>query len=102
MPNMTPKKTPMPSQEPKVRAHNFLEVSQGYTEEMAREEASRCLNCKHRPCVSGCPVHIQIPDFIQQIVKGDYSAAYDIITEASNLLPSGEPVRKALRARNKG
>ena len=85
MPNMTLKKTPMPSQEPKVRAHNFLEVSQGYTEEMAREEASRCLNCKHRPCVSGCPVHIQIPDFIQQIVKGDYSAAYDIITEASNL-----------------
>ena len=85
MPNMTLKKTPMPSQDPKVRAHNFLEVSQGYTEEMAWEEASRCLNCKHRPCVSGCPVHIQIPDFIQQIVKGDYSAAYDIITEASNL-----------------
>lgn len=85
MPNMTPKKTPMPSQDPKVRAHNFLEVSQGYTREMAREEASRCLNCKHRPCVSGCPVHIQIPDFIQQVVKGDYAAAYDIITESSNL-----------------
>ena len=85
MPNMTPKKTPMPSQDPKVRAHNFLEVSQGYTEEMAQEEASRCLNCKHRPCVSGCPVHIQIPDFIQQVVKGDYAAAYDIITDSSNL-----------------
>ncbi len=85
MPNMTPKKTPMPSQDPKVRAHNFLEVSQGYTREMAQEEASRCLNCKHRPCVSGCPVHIQIPDFIQQVVKGDYAAAYDIITESSNL-----------------
>ena len=85
MPNMNPHKTPMPSQDPKVRAHNFLEVSQGYTEEMAQEEAARCLNCKHRPCVSGCPVHIQIPDFIQQIVKGDYDAAYDIIADASNL-----------------
>ncbi|MBQ4180040.1 MAG: NADPH-dependent glutamate synthase, partial [Ruminococcus sp.] len=50
-----------------------------------QEEAARCLNCKHRPCVSGCPVHIQIPDFIQQIVKGDYDAAYDIIADASNL-----------------
>ncbi|MBQ1238367.1 MAG: NADPH-dependent glutamate synthase [Ruminococcus sp.] len=85
MPNMNPHKTPMPSQDPKVRAHNFLEVSQGYTEEMAQEEAARCLNCKHRPCVSGCPVHIQIPDFIQQIVKGDYDAAYEIIADASNL-----------------
>ena len=85
MPNMIPHKTPMPSQDPKVRAHNFLEGSQGYTEEMAQEEAARCLNCKHRPCVSGCPVHIQIPDFIQQIVKGDYDAAYEIIADASNL-----------------
>ena len=85
MPNMNPRKTPMPSQDPKVRAHNFLEVSQGYTEEMAQEEASRCLNCKHRPCVSGCPVHVQIPDFIQQVVKGDYAAAYDIIADSSNL-----------------
>ncbi len=85
MPNMNPRKTPMPSQNPKVRAHNFLEVSQGYTEEMAQEEASRCLNCKHRPCVSGCPVHVQIPDFIQQVVKGDYAAAYDIIADSSNL-----------------
>ena len=85
MPNMNPHKTPMPSQDPKVRAHNFLEVSQGYTEAMAQEEAARCLNCKHRPCVSGCPVHIQIPDFIQQVVKGDYDAAYDIISASSNL-----------------
>ena len=85
MPNMNPRKTPMPSQDSKVRAHNFLEVSQGYTEEMAQEEASRCLNCKHRPCVSGCPVHVQIPDFIQQVVKGDYAAAYDIIADSSNL-----------------
>ncbi len=85
MPNMSPKKTPMPSQDPKVRARNFLEVSQGYTAEMAREEASRCLNCKHRPCVSGCPVHIRIPDFIAQVAKGDFDAAYDIISDASNL-----------------
>ena len=85
MPNMNPNKTPMPSQDPKVRAHNFREVSQGYTEAMAQEEATRCLNCRHRPCVSGCPVHIQIPDFIQQVVKGDYAAAYDIISDASNL-----------------
>ena len=85
MPNMNPNKTPMPSQDPKVRAHNCREVSQGYTEAMAREEATRCLNCRHRPCVSGCPVHIQIPDFIQQVVKGDYAAAYDIISDASNL-----------------
>ena len=85
MPNMNPNKTPMPSQDPKVRAHTFREVSQGYTEAMAQEEATRCLNCRHRPCVSGCPVHIQIPDFIQQVVKGDYAAAYDIISDASNL-----------------
>ena len=85
MPNMTPKKTEMPTQDPKVRAHNFLEVSQGYTSGMAQEEASRCLNCKHRPCVNGCPVQIQIPDFIAQVAKGDYAAAYDIISRSSNL-----------------
>ena len=85
MPNMNPNKTPMPSQDPKVRAHNFLEVSQGYSAEMAQNEAARCLNCKHRPCVSGCPVHIQIPDFIAQVAKGDYAAAYDIIADASSL-----------------
>lgn len=85
MPNMDPKKTPMPAQDPKVRAHNFLEVSQGYTEEMAVNEAARCLNCKNRPCVNGCPVHIQIPDFIRQVANGDYAAAYDVISESSNL-----------------
>ena len=85
MPDMNPKKTPMPSQDPKVRAHNFLEVAQGYTAEMAQKEAARCLNCKHRPCVSGCPVHIAIPNFIAQVVRGDYAAAYDIIAESSSL-----------------
>ena len=53
--NMNPKKNPMPSQEPKVRAHNFLEVATGYSEETALDEAMRCLNCKNMPCVSGCP-----------------------------------------------
>ena len=64
MPNMCMTKLPMPEQDPKVRARNFEEVSYGYTEEMAIEEAQRCLNCKHMPCVSGCPVNVQIPKFI--------------------------------------
>ena len=69
MPNMCPTKTPIPEQEPDVRNKNFDEVAKGYTEEMALNEASRCLNCKNRPCVSGCPVNIQIPDFIAHVVK---------------------------------
>ena len=85
MPNMSPKKAPMPSQEPNVRNKNFLEVALGYTEEVALEEAQRCLNCKHKPCVSGCPVHIQIPDFIKEVAKGDFSAAYDVISQSSSL-----------------
>ena len=63
MPNMSLKKNEMPSQEPNVRNKNFLEVALGYTEEMALDEAQRCLNCKHKPCVNGCPVHIDIPLF---------------------------------------
>ena len=70
MPNMSPKKAPMPSQDPNVRNKNFLEVATGYTEEVAIEEAQRCLNCKHRPCVNGCPVHIAIPDFIKEVAQG--------------------------------
>ena len=70
MPNMSPKKAPMPTQEPNVRNKNFLEVATGYTEEVAIEEAQRCLNCKHKPCVSGCPVHISIPDFIKEVAQG--------------------------------
>lgn len=85
MPNMNPKKTPIPEQSPDVRRRNFDEVAQGYTEEMALNEAARCMNCKNRPCVSGCPVNIQIPDFIAQIVKGDYEEAYKIITQSSSL-----------------
>ena len=61
---IVPKKNPMPTQDPAVRARNFEEVALGYTEEVALKEADRCLNCKARPCVSGCPVNINIPDFI--------------------------------------
>ncbi len=78
-------KTPMPEQDPKVRAANFQEVSQGYTAEMAINEATRCLNCKHRPCVSGCPVNVKIPDFIAQIAQGNFEAAYQIIHETNGL-----------------
>lgn len=83
--NMSPKKNEMPSQEPNVRNKNFLEVALGYSEETAVDEAQRCLNCKHKPCVSGCPVNIQIPDFISQVVKGDFDKAYDIIAQSSSL-----------------
>ena len=85
MPNMSPKKCPMPQQEPHIRAHNFYEVATGYTEEMAIEEACRCLTCKHMPCVSGCPVNIRIPDFINRIKEGDFEGAYQIISESSSL-----------------
>ncbi|MBR6836804.1 MAG: dihydropyrimidine dehydrogenase, partial [Oscillospiraceae bacterium] len=61
MPNMSLNKVVMPEQDPKVRARNFEEVTLGYTEEMAVEEAERCLNCKNKPCVTGCPVGVKIP-----------------------------------------
>ena len=67
MANMDPKKCPMPSQAADVRNKNFDEVALGYTEEMAIGEATRCLNCKHKPCVSGCPVCIDIPAFIAKV-----------------------------------
>ncbi len=85
MPNMSLVKTPMPEQEPNVRNKNFEEVSLGYTEEMAINEAKRCLNCKHMPCVSGCPVNVQIPKFIQLIAEGNFSAAAAAIKETSAL-----------------
>ena len=87
MPNGSLKKVPMPEQAPEIRNQNFEEVSLGYTAEMAREEAERCLNCKHRPCVSGCPVNVAIPDFIARIREGDFSGAYDVIAQ-TNALPS--------------
>ncbi len=85
MPNMNPKKNPMPSQDPAVRRRNFGEVALGYTKEMAIDEAERCLNCKNMPCVSGCPVGIEIPKFIQKVKTGEFEEAYRIITEASSL-----------------
>ncbi|MBQ9086564.1 MAG: NADPH-dependent glutamate synthase [Clostridia bacterium] len=85
MPNMSLKKNPMPSQAPEVRAHNFDEVALGYTEEMAIDEALRCLNCKHMPCVSGCPVNVHIPEFIAKIREGDFEGAYQIIHQSSSL-----------------
>lgn len=78
-------KTPMPEQEPQIRAANFTEVALGYTEEMAVNEATRCLNCKHRPCVSGCPVNVQIPDFIARIIDGDFEGAYQTIRQTNSL-----------------
>ena len=85
MPNMSLEKNKMPSQEPSVRAHNFDEVALGYTEELAIDEAKRCLNCKNMPCVSGCPVKIHIPEFIAKVAEGDFEGAYEVICRASSL-----------------
>lgn len=85
MPNMSLAKNPMPSQDPKVRAHNFNEVAIGYTEEMALDEAMRCLNCKNMPCSTGCPVNIHIPEFISKIKEGDFEGAYQVINKTSSL-----------------
>lgn len=87
MPNMQQKKTPMPEQAPEVRCHNFAEVAEGYTEEMAKNEAQRCLNCKNKPCVSGCPVGVHIPDFIAHVANGEYEKAFQII-KLTNSLPA--------------
>lgn len=83
--NMRPDKNPMPSQAPDVRNKNFKEVALGYTEEMAVDEAKRCLNCKNKPCVNGCPVNIHIPEFISKVAEGDFEGAYEIISLSSSL-----------------
>ena len=80
-----PKKNEMPVQEANVRARNFKEVALGYTEQTAVAEAQRCLNCKNRPCVEGCPVNISIPDFISKIKQKDFEGAYSVIAESSSL-----------------
>ena len=85
MPNMALQKNPMPTQDPVERSRNFDEVALGYTPEQAIDEANRCLNCKNKPCVGGCPVKIYIPAFIQEVAKGDFEAAYQIISESSSL-----------------
>jgi len=86
MPNMSPNKLPMPVQDPAIRRGNFDEVALGYTSEMAMEEAERCLNCKHMPCVSGCPVGVKIPEFVRLVAEGKFEEAYRKVTE-TNALP---------------
>jgi len=85
--NMSMTKVVMPEQDPNVRNKNFSEVALGYTKEMAMEEAARCLNCKHKPCMDGCPVNVPIPGFIEKVAEGDFEAAYEIIT-SENALPA--------------
>lgn len=85
IPNMKMEKNPMPTQDPKVRAHNFDEVALGYDEATAIDEAKRCLNCVNMPCSAGCPVRIHIPAFIQKVREGDFEGAYQVIAESSNL-----------------
>lgn len=85
--NMSSTKVPMPEQAPEIRNKNFKEVALGYTEEMAMEEAARCLNCKNKPCVNGCPVNVPIPEFIEKVSEGNFEEAYDIIT-SENALPA--------------
>ncbi len=85
MPNMSLKKNPMPSQSPEERSKNYKEVALGYTREQAIDEAQRCLHCKNRPCVSGCPVRIHIPDFIAKVAEGEFEEAYQIIAQSSSL-----------------
>ena len=87
MANMSLTKVPMPEQAPDVRNKNFKEVALGYTAEMAMEEATRCLNCKNKPCVQGCPVNVPIPEFIAKVAEGDFEAAYEVIT-SENALPA--------------
>ncbi|MCR5728303.1 MAG: NADPH-dependent glutamate synthase [Lachnospiraceae bacterium] len=87
MPNMSLTKNPMPAQEPDVRNKNFLEVATGYTEDMAVDEAQRCLNCKNRPCMTGCPVAVKIPEFLALVAERKFEEAYEKITE-TNALPA--------------
>ncbi|MDY3369094.1 NADPH-dependent glutamate synthase [Zhenhengia yiwuensis] len=87
MPNMRLDKVKMPEQAPDIRNKNFEEVARGYTEDMALEEATRCLHCKQRFCVAGCPVNVPIPEFIEEVAKGDFEKAYEVIT-SENALPA--------------
>ena len=87
MANMQMEKTPMPEQEANVRNANFKEVALGYTLEQAQNEAQRCLNCKNKPCVSGCPVGIPIPEFVAKVAEGDLAGAYQLLSDA-NALPA--------------
>ena len=85
MANMANVRNEMPSQKPDIRNKNFDEVALGYTLDMAIDEAKRCLNCKNKPCTSGCPVKIDIPAFIEKVAEGDFEKAYEIIAKSSSL-----------------
>ena len=85
MHNPSKQKTPMPVQEPKVRSRNFDEVALGYTEEQAVSEAQRCLNCRNKPCVGGCPVSINIPAFIHEVAERNFEGAYEILSRSTAL-----------------
>jgi len=76
---------PMPTRPAEIRCRDFYEVTDGYTEELALNEALRCLNCKNMPCVSGCPVNVAIPEFIDKIKNGDFDGAYEVINRSSSL-----------------
>ncbi|MFA6570834.1 MAG: NAD(P)-binding protein, partial [Bacteroidota bacterium] len=77
----------MPEQEPNVRNKNFFEVNLGYAIEIAKEEAKRCIQCKNKPCISGCPVSVDIPGFIKKVEEGDFKAAATIL-KRDNALPA--------------
>ncbi len=85
MADMSPHKVKMPEQDPDIRNKNFSEVALGYTEEMAMQEAKRCLECKTKPCMSGCPVNVRIPEFITLIADGKFEEAYEIIKDTNSL-----------------
>ena len=83
--NQSKEKTPMPELAPDVRNKNWEEVAIGYSEADAVNEANRCLNCKHKPCIDGCPVYVQIPEFIELMKKGDFANAFLKIKETNSL-----------------
>ena len=83
--NMSLNKTIMPSQEPNIRNKNFDEVALGYTEEMAINEAKRCIQCKNPKCMGGCPIHVHIPEFINYVAIGEFEKAYHVISKSSVL-----------------
>ena len=85
MANLSPDKVAMPTRAPEERCRDFLEVAMGYTPEQAIEEAGRCLQCKHKPCTGGCPVQVDVPAFIAEVAKGDFAAAYEVISRTSSL-----------------
>ena len=87
MANLSLEKVKMNEQAPDIRNKNFLEVALGYTKEQAMEEATRCLNCRHKPCTKGCPVGVPIPEFISEVANGNFEKAYEIIT-SENALPA--------------